>query len=221
MFPIDLSAGVIVTEEYHQHRVISGEICWVYINTGFANHRQIVSSSYSEFSVRCRKYTMGRTLLVFAFLGVVVGMVCAERYCGDGFTRRWPSGNCYKVSLHRDFWIRAREICRLQGGWLVTIKNEADGNWVSDFFRRHRPHDCNEWYWIGANDISSDHSWVWDEDGSRVTYDNWYSGEPNNVDGDEDAAVVNAGDNKWNDLGHLTYYENCYVCEMSLRSTCN
>ncbi|XP_038066245.1 perlucin-like protein [Patiria miniata] len=156
---------------------------------------------------------MGRTLLVFAFLVVVIGMVCAVQQCGDGYTRRGYYGNCYKVSLHRDLWIQARERCRLEGGWLVTIRNGVDQNWVTDFYQRHSPRPCSDGYWIGANDIGNEKSWVWDENGDPVTYTNWQPEEPNNHNGREDAAEVRMSDSKWNDMDHLTGDERCYICE--------
>ena len=54
------------------------------------------------------------------------------------------------------------------------------------------------WTWTGGHQDSND-DWVW-LDGSKVTYFNWYLGEPNDAGSDEDYLIFNYGLNGlWSD----------------------
>jgi len=56
--------------------------------------------------------------------------------------------------------------------------------------------------WIGFNDIAKEGSFVWSS-GEKVTFKAWASGEPNNVNGNEDFVTIYPGNHpsagKWND----------------------
>ena len=61
------------------------------------------------------------------------------------------------------------------------------------------------YYKFGINDVETEGVWV-DNDGKRISYQNWRYGEPNNVDGGEDAVCIPRQDSlrnnlKWNDHG--------------------
>ena len=66
--------------------------------------------------------------------------------------------------------------------------------------------------WIGLHrDPKNKSRWLW-VDGSYVTYTNWYNGEPNDNNGEEDCVEMSST-GKWND-------QNCndsvsYICEIS------
>ncbi|KAJ8309065.1 hypothetical protein KUTeg_013939 [Tegillarca granosa] len=69
--------------------------------------------------------------------------------------------------------------------------------------------------WIGGSDWSVENTWVWEPTGKNISYTNWYPGQPNNSDGNENCLVLTAvykGQyGKWFDAhcDDLLYY----ICE--------
>ena len=49
-------------------------------------------------------------------------------------------------------------------------------------------------YWINLSDSLQEGTWVWNDTGRVADYTNWYLGEPNNVGGNEDCAVLSGSD---------------------------
>ena len=104
-------------------------------------------------------------------------------------------------------WSDAQAECSSHDYHLLTVSSSAEDAWVDAVADSY---STGKW-WIGFTDIASEGSFAW-EDGSATTYTNWAEGEPNNVDGDEDCAVLNRfTDQTWND-------EKCsdsfyYICE--------
>jgi hypothetical protein len=80
----------------------------------------------------------------------------------------WADAEAYAVSL---------------GGHLVTINDQAEQDWLEATFDQPE-------LWIGFSDLALEGTWVWSS-GEPVTYTNWSSGEPNDNEGSEDAAVMN------------------------------
>ncbi|XP_070570789.1 perlucin-like protein [Ptychodera flava] len=69
--------------------------------------------------------------------------------------------------------------------------------------------------WIGLSDVDVEGSWEW-EDGSKVSYTNWNTGEPNDAGGIEDCAHFwSSLDGKWNDYPCTTRMG--FVCERKSR----
>jgi len=108
------------------------------------------------------------------------------------------------------------------GGYLTTVNTKAENTFLTnEFYAAYG----NKALWIGANDIATENTWVWDNgttsgdsgvtdnicgtgcnpkslaewpDGTRKW--NWSgSGEPNNAGG-EDCANITRSDGTWNDL---------------------
>ena len=106
------------------------------------------------------------------------------------------------------------------GGYLTTINTKAENTFLTtEFYGTY-----GTAIWIGANDIETEGTWIWDNgttsgdngltdticnapsgdcqpsnatwaDGSRK----WNNGEPNNA-GNEDCANITRSDGTWNDL---------------------
>ena len=66
------------------------------------------------------------------------------------------------------------------GGHLATIRNQAEGDWVSAIFGGYggQGHDL----WIGLNYVQKRNGFVW-ADGERIKYTHWSPGQPNNFNG--------------------------------------
>lgn len=72
-------------------------------------------------------------------------------------------------------------------------------------------------YWIGANDVKEEGSWRWVNDLTKVNFNSWRSGEPNEYQhdiyrGGEDCAHFRQEKNyTWNDQPCIDEFG--YICE--------
>jgi hypothetical protein len=107
------------------------------------------------------------------------------------------NGNDYLFVRTPKTWHEAQSLCSVNGYKLVTI-NDANEEF---FLQTHEASTglLSDW-WIGLNDIGSEGFFVWD--GGFSSYTNWYSGEPNNNEGNEDCVTERylGGQWQWNDL---------------------
>ncbi|XP_038055175.1 perlucin-like protein [Patiria miniata] len=155
---------------------------------------------------------MNRVLIFSVLMAALCALASAG--CPEGYTQRdWPNqhGNCYKVWTTPEWWFYAEHFCRVDGGWLATIRNEEDSIWINNFFVDHRGHTCIDWYWVGGDDILREGTWRW-QDGSKVIYTNWFAGQPDNGGEEEDGMIVYVGSRKWND-NSTGRAAACFVCE--------
>lgn len=91
-------------------------------------------------------------------------------------------------------WSDSRQYCMDQGANLVIINNEAKQRFISSL--------VNERVWIGLNDIEIEGSMKW-VDNSPLNQGYWFSGEPNNLNGNEDCIELLPTRpvlNNWNDM---------------------
>lgn len=158
---------------------------------------------------------MNRIILVGLLLVAVTEVLGIS--CPAGYYRRL-GGNCYKLWTQKRKWGEANVFCRSENAWLATIRNQAEGEWLNNFFQDHRRHECNSRYWIGLNDVINEDVWTWIADNSPVHYSNWKGGEPNN-DGNEDAVEVDSDNRQWNDEDSWSDQE-CFICEINTESAC-
>ena len=114
-------------------------------------------------------------------------------------------GTIYAVTKETMNWDDARAMAQAQGGDLVTIHSEEENELVADLLD-------GEEAWLGASDdgdripgafetaiSSSEDGWRW-VDGSELSYDNWYSNQPDNASNVEDCLHINFIYNRmWND----------------------
>ncbi|XP_071838886.1 uncharacterized protein [Apostichopus japonicus] len=88
-------------------------------------------------------------------------------------------------------WGKASQYCNSRGGRLARIRDPNLENFV-EFVVDEFEQDVilrSKGVWIGLNDISHQNFFEW-SDGSKVTYTNWNSGEPNNFARQEDCTFV-------------------------------
>jgi len=97
-------------------------------------------------------------------------------------------------------WTDASSQAQAKGGYLVTVNNAAENQFLVDTF------GGSEYLLIGFNDATVEGNFQW-VNGEPVTYTNWYSGQPNNYQGVEDYAHLNFGSpGRWNDLSGTSVY---------------
>ena len=123
-------------------------------------------------------------------------------------------GHCYKFFPERKTWDGAAETCAQQLGGkcaLASVRNKEEMNFIS-----HITREKSKDVWIGGQrDCHTCSTWQWRE-GGVISYFNWKTGEPNNVDINdikkEDCIEISINMNDlWND-------QNCgdmneFVCK--------
>jgi len=93
------------------------------------------------------------------------------------------TGHWYSINPMAMSWSDAKESAESAGGYLSSIASGEENKWISDVFGIAYN---NDYYWLGGNDIPTEGVWTW-ANGEPWGYTNWHSGEPNNVNGVEDA----------------------------------
>ena len=108
------------------------------------------------------------------------------------------NGNQYLFTSPDLTWAEAQAEAENLGGNLVTISDRAEENWLRENF------SASELLWTGFNDAETEDQFQWSS-GQAITYTNWTPGEPNDVDGAQDFAVMNFGPGgAWDDVSGTT-----------------
>lgn len=76
-------------------------------------------------------------------------------------------------------------------------------------------------WWIGGSDLLIEDNWIWEPSGEPVTFNNWYTNQPDNggtteVDEDCLGLIGNWVINVWGWRDEPCYKEYYYVCEHKL-----
>lgn len=97
-------------------------------------------------------------------------------------------------------WESAEALAKSYGGYLVTINDEIENQWIVDVLL---PLNNSEWLFIGNTDKDLEGSWVW-VSGENPNYSNWFPGEPNNQGTEQYGGIIDdwggGGKGMWNDL---------------------
>ena len=104
------------------------------------------------------------------------------------------NGNEYQLTSPELTWEQAQAEAEALGGNLVTVNDIIEQSWLIETFGNR------ETFWLGLSDRNTEGEFVW-ENGERVTYTNWRSGEPDDYLGREDYAVINwnSDTGQWSD----------------------
>ena len=131
------------------------------------------------------------------------------------------NAHTYAMTSEAMTFAEAKAAAAAVGGYLTTVNTKAENTFLTEKFYAAYG---NSALWIGANDIATEATWIWDNgttsgddnltdticnapsgncrpsnatwaDGSRK----WNTNEPNNS-GDEDCANITRSDGTWNDL---------------------
>ncbi|MBK7945253.1 MAG: HYR domain-containing protein [Flavobacteriales bacterium] len=104
-------------------------------------------------------------------------------------------GRTYYYRNTTSNWLTANNAAIAAGGHLAVIRDAAMNSWLRSAV--DAAGGTNQSFWIGLNDVTTDGTWRWTNSAS-VGYLNWDAGEPNNLGGNEDYALVK-GNGMWND----------------------
>jgi len=118
--------------------------------------------------------------------------------CLSGWTLY--NNNCYlfHIPYSGNSWTTCHSACLALNAGMLCIQNAAQNAWVYSNTQNYHA-------WIGATDMpnkgSRQYTWV---DGCVSTYLNWYSGEPNNANNNEDyiAMFPTPYGGGWNDASN-------------------
>ncbi|XP_070572120.1 EGF-like repeat and discoidin I-like domain-containing protein 3 [Ptychodera flava] len=157
------------------------------------------------------KKSMLHNVLLFGLLATFVGTYCAGQHaCESGWD--YFNGKCYYAYQSPLYtYQEARTVCIALGGSLAKINNLEEDLWL----RGYSGLSANKFnMWLGANDIEQEGVWKW-EDGTQITYSDWYANQPNNGGGIEDCLhFYKEWDGKWNDA--RCNYHMGYICEKTI-----
>jgi len=127
------------------------------------------------------------------------------------------NGHKYEVIDKSITWTKARDDCKKRGGYLVTITDEEEQQFILNLLSKQGKSDN---YWIGGYREKKDWKWV---TGENFSYSNWAPGEPNNHNGEENRAMFSrvplpgSTQGKWNDRGNINEAYGSmsfgYICE--------
>ncbi|XP_030635697.1 C-type mannose receptor 2 [Chanos chanos] len=107
---------------------------------------------------------------------------------------------CYAFINIKESWSEAEQRCKQVGGHLASVHSNEQYNFLRQLVWTQASENVRTW--IGGTDAFKEGSWTW-TDGTIWNYNNWASGQPNNLDGKQHCLDMNFGE-KWND-------ENCEV----------
>ena len=132
----------------------------------------------------------------------------------DGLTDGYELGlGRFSVVSGSNNWSAAKADAEAKGGTLATFTTEAEWNLALQSIGQDALWDVNG-LWIGATDSVLEGTWAWVTDGP-VSFSNWATGEPNNLNDSDYAAVAGdlGGDlGKWYDFRATTTRDG-YILE--------
>ena len=150
-----------------------------------------------------------KIILAVAALAILAAVATLPVQASDIF---YYGGHCYSLTESLT-WTDAEAAAEAAGGFLVTVNDAAEHQWLTDTFQQ-------ESFWIGFHRLSAspnDFDFVW-ASGQAVTFTNWVEQEPTR--GDEIYVAMNQHVvGGWNDLANGTFKgiveKNCAVPEPS------
>jgi len=108
----------------------------------------------------------------------------------------------YKENIIRKSWIEAANTCSRMGGYLASIKNDADLHAITAKLKPGLNH------WLGINDREHEGRFVAAATGNDAPFLKWKRREPSNRDGIEHCVVLHNGE--MNDS--MCFYSTYFIC---------
>lgn len=112
----------------------------------------------------------------------------------DPRTSNPANQHLYQYMEQGSSWHDARDVCASQGGYLVTIQDTVENDFIYQLTKGNT--------WLGATDEIEEGTWVW-VNGEPWDFQNWEQGEPNHGNLDELEHYLRFWDQSsstWNDF---------------------
>eukprot|EP00105_Crassostrea_gigas_P045148 XP_019929296.1 PREDICTED: C-type lectin domain family 4 member E [Crassostrea gigas] len=126
---------------------------------------------------------------------------------------------CFFLSRDNETFADALKLCEVIGkqyGRVATLATVDDAGTQKHLANLVAQTNSLEFY-IGANDIVHEGTWVWSSSGQTITYNHWGPTQPNNRGGAENCAAITY-DAPYGFLWHWVdepcTFESTYICEM-------
>ena len=135
-----------------------------------------------------------------ASAGVSDAGAAGEPACAEVYPTTVPGlSSHYRISGTGLIWVDAERDCESDGGHLVVIDDEVEGEWVRSVAEQTVTTDgsTNKLIWIGLEDQGAEGQFRWIT-GAPLTVTHWASGEPNSRASIEDCGEMR-GSGDWND----------------------
>ncbi|XP_048015912.1 galactose-specific lectin nattectin-like [Megalobrama amblycephala] len=113
--------------------------------------------------------------------------------CTEGWTAY--GCRCFKFFSNLQTWTRAEKACLDYDGNLASVHNHLEYMFLQNLIR-HATQGAPK-TWIGGSDAAEEGVWFW-SDGTKMNYQIWSPGEPNN-NYNEDCLEMNFANGNWND----------------------
>ncbi|XP_065675334.1 fibrillin-2-like [Hydra vulgaris] len=126
----------------------------------------------------------------------VEGLVYNGFNCTNGWLGYGSYCYLFKTSETPTYnWYEAQLFCLSYEGNLLSIKDQAENDFIIDQFKINS--NLNKGQWIGLNDIQTENEFEWNDNATEKFF-KWRPNEPNNFNRNEDCVEI-YGDG-WNDL---------------------
>lgn len=139
-------------------------------------------------------------------LAVVIGSASAS-FAGLAVYVNPANGHEYILTPAPMTWQDAQAFSRSVGGYLASVGDQAENDWITTTFAVALP--APDYVWIGLTDRDVEGTFTWDS-GEPLAYTNWFPGEPNNFpsspEGEDFATLTTQdGTGRWFDTPSPTY----------------
>ncbi|XP_060588901.1 perlucin-like [Ruditapes philippinarum] len=166
-------------------------------------------------------YIFGQLLLITSAYGAL----------GNRFERQTSTGcpidfikhdsSCYHIFATPTLkWWDAMAYCGIYAdgeGSLASIESESEQLFLEKELKTKYPNPVQKDFWLGANDITHEGTWVWIKKDEYVQmYTNWAPGEPNSGTGENCLALFDMEQYKWNDAP--CDLPEGFICEVPVRN---
>ncbi|XP_042352881.1 macrophage mannose receptor 1-like isoform X2 [Plectropomus leopardus] len=114
-------------------------------------------------------------------------------------------GNCFHLNRTQKTWPDAQQVCRNEGGDLVSISNVEDQSFVIS----QLGYTSADELWIGLNDRKTEGLFEW-IDHSTVSFTSWEFGKPAVSTNLKDCVLIKGENGNWAD--HVCEEKHGYIC---------
>ena len=112
-------------------------------------------------------------------------------------------GSHYYCSTTAATWPVAKQVCEMNGGFLADVNGQEENDFIADQLAISSA-------WIGLTDVNAEGQFEWCN-GNPVNYTNYFPGQPNNFNGNQDyVEMLSTGE--WND--QFNHYALEYILEI-------